>query len=188
MHWTQPRHAAHADAWMTAARITADLTWPAHKSMIFPKARKLVGMLFGQFYQDADTSTLLQLYVSNIRPHLEYACQVWDPYLKDIEMLEYEFVSLSGGMLATLHCCRLNLPTLTTRRKQVKLGLLYKINVPISPRENPFNLWNINTHSLSGFDSQKNSFKYSNFLAQFCGTREQLTIELVSGTLLKLLF
>ena len=88
--------------------ITADLTWPAQISMICPKARKLVGMLFGQFYQDGDTSTLLQLYVSNIRPHLEYACQAWDPYLKkDVHRdAEYEF-ALSSGMLATL-----NLPTL----------------------------------------------------------------------------
>ena len=45
-------------------------------------------MLYRQFYQDADT-TLKQLYVCNIRPHLEYACQVWDPYLKrDIDLLE----------------------------------------------------------------------------------------------------
>ena len=29
------------------------------------------------FYQDADTATLRQLCISNIRPHLEYACQVW---------------------------------------------------------------------------------------------------------------
>ena len=69
--------------------ITADLSWTAHINMICTKARRLVGMLYRQFYQDADTTTLKQLYVSNIRPHLEYACQVWDPYLqKDIDMLE----------------------------------------------------------------------------------------------------
>ena len=46
-------------------------------------------MLYRWFHQDVDTSTLLQLYVSNIRPHLRYAHQAWDPYLKkDIEMLE----------------------------------------------------------------------------------------------------
>ena len=46
-------------------------------------------MLYRQFYQDADTSTLKQLYVYNITPHLENACLVWDPYLqKDIDMLE----------------------------------------------------------------------------------------------------
>ena len=69
--------------------ITADLSWTAHINMICTKARMLVGMLYRQFYQDADTSTLKQLYVSNIRPHLEYACQVWDPYLqKDVDKLE----------------------------------------------------------------------------------------------------
>ena len=57
----------------------------------------------------------------------------------------------------------------------MKLSLLYKINVPISPRENPFNLWNINTHSLSSLNSKTINFKYSNFLAQFCGTMEQFT-------------
>jgi hypothetical protein len=37
----------------------------------------------------ADSSTLLQLYKSFIRPHLEYCSIVWDPYLiGDIEMLE----------------------------------------------------------------------------------------------------
>ena len=71
--------------------FTTDLSWTAHINMICTKARRLVGMLYRQFYQDldADTSTLKQVYVSNIRPHLEYACQVWDPYWqKDIDMLE----------------------------------------------------------------------------------------------------
>ena len=40
--------------------ITADLSWTAHIQ------RRLVGMLYRQFYQDADTTTLKQLYVSNI--------------------------------------------------------------------------------------------------------------------------
>ena len=53
--------------------------WTAQINMICTKARKLVGMLYRQFYRDADTSTLKRLYVFNIRPHLEYACQVWDP-------------------------------------------------------------------------------------------------------------
>ncbi len=46
-------------------------------------------MLYRHFYSNADTCTLKQLYVSYIRPHLEYACKVWDPHLrKDIEALE----------------------------------------------------------------------------------------------------
>ena len=47
-----------------------------HINMIYTKARRLVGML-RQFYQDADTAILRELYVSNIRPLLEYVCQLW---------------------------------------------------------------------------------------------------------------
>ena len=60
-------------------------TLTAQINIICTKARKLVEMLYRQFYRDSDTSTVKQLYVSNVRPHLEYARQVWDPYLlKDI--------------------------------------------------------------------------------------------------------
>ena len=109
-------------------RISADLSWSPHINMICAKARRLVGMLYRRFYQDADTSTLRQLYVSNIRPHLEYACQVWDPYLKkDIDSLE------SVQKFAMRVCSKqwdadyptllssLNLPTLAARRKRMKL-------------------------------------------------------------------
>ena len=45
--------------------------------------------MYRTFYDNASPSTLLKLYVSLIRPSLEYACQVWNPYLtKDIEKLE----------------------------------------------------------------------------------------------------
>ena len=41
------------------------------------------------FYQWFSPDSLLKLYLSLIRPHLEYAVQVWNPYLvKDIQKLE----------------------------------------------------------------------------------------------------
>ncbi len=41
------------------------------------------------FYGHADSSTLLQLYTTMIKPHLEYACAVWDPFrTKCVDMLE----------------------------------------------------------------------------------------------------
>ena len=47
---------------------------------------KLMGMLYCQFYQWSELRTLLQLYVSSIRPH---AAPVWDPHLsKDILRIE----------------------------------------------------------------------------------------------------
>jgi len=41
------------------------------------------------FFSIMDANTNKQIYVAYIRPHLEYACQVWDPHLiKDIHALE----------------------------------------------------------------------------------------------------
>ena len=101
-------------------------------------------MLYRQFYRDADTSTLKQLYVSNIRPHLEYACQIYDPSER------YRHAGISSEVCLasskqwdasySMLCSSLNLPTLAARRKQMKLSVMYKIvhgladfpNVPIN--------------------------------------------------------
>ena len=53
------------------------------------KAKKLLGLLYRRFYQHADSSTLLQIYVSLIRPHLEYGSQVWNPHkVGDVKLIE----------------------------------------------------------------------------------------------------
>ena len=53
----------------------------------------------------------------------------------------------------------------------MKLSVLYKIvhgladfpNVPISAKDNPFDLRSLAPHTLSGFTAKTNSFKYSFF-------------------------
>ena len=53
----------------------------------------------------------------------------------------------------------------------MKLSVMYKIvhgladfpNVPISARDNPFNLRSLAPHTLSGFTAKTDSFKYSFF-------------------------
>ena len=68
--------------------IRDHLYWSEHISKVCTKARRLFGMLFRHFYSCAETSTIRILYLTLIRPHLEYANQVWDPYLvKDCKML-----------------------------------------------------------------------------------------------------
>ena len=69
--------------------LTSDLSWSTHVDSICSKARKLLGLLYRKYYQYAEPQILLQLYVSLVRPHLEYASPVWNPYLqKNINTLE----------------------------------------------------------------------------------------------------
>ena len=77
--------------------------------------------------------TLKQLYLSLVRPHIEYGCQVWDPHLaKDKKALED--VQKFGLRLAFHRwdasyneLLVFDLPSHEDRRLHLKLGLLFKI-------------------------------------------------------------
>ena len=93
-----------------------------------------VGLLYRQFYKNCDPTTLLSLYVCLIRPHMEYASQVWNPHLlKDINKIEnvQKFAlglcvkQWSQDYESLLSIC--DLPTLATRRKYLGLCTMYKI-------------------------------------------------------------
>ena len=60
--------------------VTSSLTWKEHIKQICTKARKLAGTLHRKLSTWADTNTLRCLYLTCIRPHLEYVCQLWYPY------------------------------------------------------------------------------------------------------------
>lgn len=157
--------------------VSADLSWSLHVGKICTKGRRLVGLLYRRFHA-ADITTCKQLYVSFIRPHLEYACQVWDPHLKkDIEALE------SVQKFAVRACTRqwaapysslltlTGLPTLEERRKCMKLCTLYKIihqvmdypHPPISYKQNPYGLRYLSNLSLNRYNAKTNSFLHSFF-------------------------
>ena len=59
--------------------FTSDLSWSKHITSVCNKARRLLGLLYRRFYQQSEPETLLKLYMSLVRPHLEYASQVWSP-------------------------------------------------------------------------------------------------------------
>ena len=60
--------------------LTSSLNWSMQVSEVCKKARQQVGILYRKFYPSANSSSLLQLYLAYIRPHLEYATPVWDPH------------------------------------------------------------------------------------------------------------
>ena len=69
--------------------LTDDLSWSMQVESVCQKARRVLGLLYRRFYGQASQESLKQLYLSLVRPHLEYACQVWDPHLsKDTNALE----------------------------------------------------------------------------------------------------
>ena len=114
--------------------LTSTLAWSPHITNCCNKARRLMGLLFRRFHEHSNTSVLLKLYLSFIRPHLEYATIVWDPHLKrDIKALEsvQKFAlrvcmkSWHTGYADVLTAAKF--PTLQSRRLLLGLCHMYKI-------------------------------------------------------------
>ena len=114
--------------------LSADLSWDKHIHVLCTKAKKMLGLSYRSFYPNTSASSLLKLYSSLIRPLLEYACQVWNPYLtKNIEKLERVQVfalrlcvkqrDLDYPSLLFIS----DLPTLAAHRKYFSLCSMFKI-------------------------------------------------------------
>ena len=70
--------------------LTLSLCWTEHINDMCAKAKRMVGLLYRRFYKDASPQTLFQIYLALVRPHTEYASQVWDPHLqKDIDQAPF---------------------------------------------------------------------------------------------------
>ena len=69
--------------------LSSDLSWTPHITSVCSKAKQILGLMYRRFYNHTEGDTLKPLYLSLIRPHLEYACSVWDPHtMKDKVLLE----------------------------------------------------------------------------------------------------
>ena len=114
--------------------LTSDLSWSLHITNCCNTTRRLIGLLYRQFYQHTSPPCLLRLYKSFIRPHLEYASVVWNPYYRgEIAALE------SVQKFALRVCLKLwdtnydellsaaDIPSLQHRRIQQSLCHLFKI-------------------------------------------------------------
>ena len=94
----------------------------------------MVGLLYRKFYNFSPPAVLLRLYLSLVRPLLEYASVVWSPYLKK-DILQLKNVQKFGLCMATklwaypydhvLYRSQLN--SLEIRRTITRLCTLFKI-------------------------------------------------------------
>ena len=70
--------------------LSSDLSWTQHINNICTKAKKLLGLIYRRFYQFSTPASLFQMYISLVRPNLEYASQVWSPYkVGEVNSLEH---------------------------------------------------------------------------------------------------
>ena len=60
--------------------LPENLKWNAHSQQIIKKARRQAGEIFRRFYKHSNPQCLKQLYLSFVRPHLEYPAPVWNPH------------------------------------------------------------------------------------------------------------
>ena len=102
-----------------------------HIQSISSKAKRLLGVLYRQFYRYSSSSTLTTLYKSLIRPHLEYASPVWNPYLdKDIKLLEsVQKMALTENWSSSYeeNLTTVSLTSLAQRRDHLSLCYFYKL-------------------------------------------------------------
>ena len=114
--------------------VNKNLTWSDHISELCTKARKILGLLYRQFYNNANPATIRQLYISLVRPHLEYASQLWDPYLQgDTDRLEavqkfaLKLISRQWDSGYDELLSATNIPRLQERRLHQKLAQVFRI-------------------------------------------------------------
>ena len=114
--------------------LSHDLSWGEHVQSICSKARKILGLLYRRFYNNAPGSALLQLYISLVRPHLDYASAIWSPYLSkdktELENVQKFACRMATGLWDSGYQDLLelaDLPSLECRRLETRLSLLYKI-------------------------------------------------------------
>ena len=77
LHGYQFEH-ANKDTYL-GVTIQSDLKWDSHINSITTKANKTLGFLRRNINVSC-TTVKEQAYKSLVRPSLEYACFVWDPY------------------------------------------------------------------------------------------------------------
>ena len=112
--------------------LTPSLSWSNHIATICSKARKLLGFIFRHFYSHSSPSTLIKLYISLVRLHLEYCSLIWDPssptLIRSLESVQLFALKLVRPFLIPSLKYQFNLPSLASRRSYFELIFLFKIS------------------------------------------------------------
>ena len=150
--------------------------WSTHITIMCNKTRRLIGLLYRRFYKFSSCSTMLRLYVSFIRPHLEYAAAAWDPFLKkdielikDVQKLALKVCLKSWNTKYNELLEQSNLASIRARRQQAKLYHFYKIvnnetffpNVPIQARQLNYSSRTVHTKALISLQAHSSQYTFT---------------------------
>ena len=131
-HWTSEEERVYSHKYL-GVWLTSTLNWSTQITEIFKKARSQLGVIYRNFYQHSNSTTLFQLYISYVRPHLEYAATVWDPHqvglnrsLENIQKFALRMCTKNWNQEYDVLLNSYGIPTLAVRRKQLKLCLYFK--------------------------------------------------------------
>ena len=113
--------------------IDSKLKFDSHINEKVKTANKIMGVIRRSF-EHLDQESFVYLFKGLVRPHLEYANQVWNPFLKKhinlIEKVQRRATKLIPGMKELTYTERLQklkLPTLVYRRARGNMIEMYKI-------------------------------------------------------------
>lgn len=115
--------------------FSENLSWTRHIEHVTLKASRMLNLIRRNFHQ-APRSVKEQLYNTNVRPILEYACAAWDPdtfclvnKLERIQNRAARFVSGNYNFKSSISLVKDNLgwKPLAQRRLATKLELFYRI-------------------------------------------------------------
>ena len=121
--------------------ITHDLSWSHHINKIADKGRQAAAWVLGVF-KARDSHTMMVLYKSLVRSHIEYCCPLWNPTLcrdiQTIEEIQRIFVRKINHLEGPHYWERLinlNLMSLQRRRERYIIIYMFKILKNLSPND-----------------------------------------------------
>ena len=113
--------------------VSADLSWTQHVNMIADRARKVAAWVLSAF-KTRDKVTLMTLYKSLVRSHLEYCCPLWSTSkradIQELEGVQRTFTAKIGSVRHLNYWERLkalNLMSLQRRRERYIIIHLWKV-------------------------------------------------------------
>ena len=119
--------------------MSADGTFSEHINCVIKKVKKRIGWLCRTFYS-RDLQFMRQMYISVIRPHIDYCSQLWGPgegpLLDRLERLQAYFTRLIPSIRSLSYVDRLKalrLQSIQRRFDQYKITYIRKILMNLVP-------------------------------------------------------